>query len=64
MVKRIIFIAALAALAITAAADMAQAAKKCPRTKDQCLAACRKASGTLSGCVRYCDDKERNTGCP
>jgi hypothetical protein len=58
------FIAAAAAFLVAAGADEALAAKQCPRTKNRCIATCRKVGDSPNGCVKYCDDKERNTGCP
>lgn len=64
MIARIVFLILAAAALAMADGGTAQAAKKCPRTYEQCLQACNKAGGRLSWCPKYCEDKQRNTGCP
>ncbi len=66
MGRKIIFIVTAAAFAAAAgiSGGEAQAAKKCPRTMQQCQQACVKAGGRTQYCPKYCEDKERSTGCP
>ena len=66
MGPKIILIVVAAAFAAAAGlgGGEAQAAKKCPRTMEQCLQSCVKAGGRTQYCPKYCEDKERTTGCP
>jgi len=66
MGQKITLIVAAAAFAVAAGlgGGEAQAAKKCPRTMEQCLQSCVKAGGRTQYCPKYCEDKERTTGCP
>jgi hypothetical protein len=67
MVQKSVFVAVVTLACVTfVGGAQAREQKKpaCHRTMEQCLQVCVQAGGQARYCPTYCENKQRDTGCP